>query len=290
MGLFSLGGIGSFITDAASSAFNAHLGRQNARNNAALSRENWAYMQSNAHQLEVQDLKNAGLNPILSATNSQIAGMGSVSGQNGSSDGLGSSILAAASAKELKRMDLENELLKTKVDAAKNGITVKDDGSIERTAADERFSAGTENLKADTAEKTSAKNVNDANVGYIKQQTVSLKDITKAQVDEIRQNITNSIEQTKALVEKYGAESAQARASASLAYKQIETEAAKAALYLSQKTHEDWDSNRIIKELSDPDSNLHRDYRNSPVGTILGYIGEGIKDLTPFRFGLGLRK
>lgn len=290
MGLFSLGGIGSFLTDAASSAFNAHLGRQNARNNAALSRENWAYMQSNAHQLEVQDLKDAGLNPILSATNSQIAGMGSVSGQNGSSDGLGSSILAAASAKELKRMDLENELLKTKVDAAKNGISVDDNGNIERRAADERFSAGTENLKADTAEKTSAKNVNDANAVYIGQQTVSLKEITKAQVSQIKQDIQNSIEQTKALVEKYGAESQQARASAALAYKQIQTEAAKAALYLSQKTHEDWDSNRIIRELSDPDSNLHRDYRNTPFGTILGYIGEGIKDLIPFRFGLGVRK
>lgn len=290
MGLFSLGGLGSFITDAASSAFNAHLGRQNARNNAALSRENWAYMQSNAHQLEVQDLKDAGLNPILSATNSQIAGMGSVSGQNGSSDGLGSSILAAASAKELKRMDLENELLKTKVDAAKNGIVVKDDGSIERTAADERFSAGTDNLKADTAEKTSAKNVNDANVGYIKQQTVSLKDITRAQVAQINQDIQNSIEQTKALVEKYGAESQQARASAALAYKQIETEASKVALYLSQKTNTDWDTNRVIKELSDPDSNLHRDYRNTPVGTLLGYLGEAIKDVTPFRFALGVRK
>lgn len=281
-----------FLSGLIGTAVSTLAGHWSAKQNAKISRDQWAYQQSNAHQLEVQDLKNAGLNPILSASNSQIASMPQVSdnGAASASANIASSVIQAASAKELKRLDLENELLKTKVDAAKNGITVKDNGSIERRAADERFSAGTENLKADTAEKTSAKNVNDANVGFIKQQTVSLKDITKAQVDEIRQNITNSIEQTKAIVDKYGAESAQARASASLAYKQIETEAAKAALYLSQKTHEDWDSNRIIKELSDPDSNLHRDYRNSPVGTILGYIGEGIKDLTPFRFGLGLRK
>ncbi|WP_304267990.1 hypothetical protein [Phascolarctobacterium succinatutens] len=281
-----------FLSGLIGTAVSTLAGHWSAKQNAKIARDQWAYQQSNAHQLEVQDLRNAGLNPILSASNSQIASMPQVSdnGVSGASANLLSSTIQAASAKELKRMDLENELLKTKVDAAKNGITVKDDGSIERAAADERFSAGTENLKADTAEKTSAKDVNEANVGYIKQQTVSLKDITQAQVAQIKQDIQNSIDQTKALVEKYGAESQQARASAALAYKQIETEASKAALYLSQKTNTDWDTNRVIKELSDPDSNLHRDYRNTPVGTLLGYLGEAIKDVTPFRFALGVRK
>ncbi len=238
MGMFSLGGIGSFITDAASSAFNAHLGRQNARNNAALSLANWKYMQSNAHQLEVEDLKNAGLNPILSATNSQIAGMGSVSGQNGSSDGLGSSILAAASAKELKRMDLENELLKTKVDAAKNGITVKNDGSIERTAADERFGAGTDNLKADTRLKnvssdyTSAKQSNEAK-------------LTQAEFERIQNDIRIANEKLPYEINKIVADTENARATASYMLSMVKLNAAK--IKMTDKQRE-----QIEADLKDP--------------------------------------
>lgn len=255
-------------------------GHWSAKQNAKIARDQWAYMQSNAHQLEVQDLKNAGLNPILSASNSQMASMPQVSdnGAAGASANILSSALQANVARENAKLAAETE-----------GQHI--DNERKRLELDkERYSFLNRLDESQIGLNTSAKALNDANVLYINQQTSSLRDMTKAQIEQIKQDIQNSIEQTKALVDKYGAESQQARASAALAYKQIETEAAKAALYLSQKTHEDWDSNRIIKELSDPDSNLHRDYRNTPFGTILGYIGEGIKDLVPFRFGLGLRK
>lgn len=255
-------------------------GHWSAKQNAKIARDQWAYMQSNAHQLEVQDLKNAGLNPILSASNSQMASMPQVSdnGAAGASANILSSALQANVARENAKLAAETE-----------GQHI--DNERKRLELDkERYSFQNRLDESQIGLNTSAKALNDANVLYVNQQTSSLRDMTKAQIEQIKQDIQNSIEQTKALVDKYGAESQQARASAALAYKQIETEAAKAALYLSQKTHEDWDSNRIIKELSDPDSNLHRDYRNTPFGTILGYIGEGIKDLVPFRFGLGVRK
>ena len=255
-------------------------GHWSAKQNAKISRDQWNYMQSNAHQLEVQDLKNAGLNPILSASNSQIASMPQVSdnGASGASANILSSALQANVARENAKLAAETE-----------GQHI--DNERKRLELDkERYSFQNRLDESQIGLNTSAKALNDANVLYVNQQTSSLRDMTKAQIEQIKQDIQNSIEQTKALVEKYGAESQQARASAALAYKQIQTEAAKAALYLSQKTHEDWDSNRIIRELSDPDSNLHRDYRNTPFGTILGYIGEGIKDLIPFRFGLGVRK
>ena len=255
-------------------------GHWSAKQNAKISRDQWNYMQSNAHQLEVQDLKNAGLNPILSASNSQMASMPQVSdnGAAGASANILSSALQANVARENAKLAAETE-----------GQHI--DNERKRLELDkERYSFQNRLDVSQIRLNMSAKALNDANVLYVNQQTSSLRDMTKAQIEQIKQDIQNSIEQTKALVDKYGAESQQARASAALAYKQIQTEAAKAALYLSQKTHEDWDSNRIIRELSDPDSNLHRDYRNTPFGTILGYIGEGIKDLIPFRFGLGVRK
>lgn len=261
-------------------AFSTLAGHWSAKQNAKISRNQWAFMQSNAHQLEVQDLKNAGLNPILSASNSQIASMPQVSdnGASSASANILSSALQANVARENAKLAAETE-----------GQHI--DNERKRLELDkERYSFQNRLDESQIGLNTSAKALNDANVLYVNQQTSSLRDITQAQVAQIKQDIQNSIEQTKALVEKYGAESQQARASAALAYKQIETEASKAALYLSQKTNTDWDTNRVIKELSDPDSNLHRDYRNTPVGTLLGYLGDAIKDVTPFRFALGVRK
>lgn len=82
-----LSGLGSalFSHSAASKAFD----RQ---------KELWEYMQSNAHQLEVQDLRKAGLNPILSATNSQLASMPSVQQEHLPTMDLGSVLTSAFQA------------------------------------------------------------------------------------------------------------------------------------------------------------------------------------------------
>ena len=78
--MFLLFGIGLPATvKLATGLLGTALGNSNAKSQlnyqAQLQRQNWEYAQSNAHQLEVQDLKNAGLNPILSATNSQLASL-----------------------------------------------------------------------------------------------------------------------------------------------------------------------------------------------------------------------
>ncbi len=86
-------------------------GHWSAKQNAKINRDQWNYMQSNAHQLEVQDLKNAGLNPILSASNSQMASMPQVSdnGAAGASANILSSALQANVARENAKLAAETE-------------------------------------------------------------------------------------------------------------------------------------------------------------------------------------
>ena len=86
-------------------------GHWSAKQNAKINRDQWNYMQSNAHQLEVQDLKNAGLNPILSASNSQIASMPQTSdnGAAGASANILSSALQANVARENAKLAAETE-------------------------------------------------------------------------------------------------------------------------------------------------------------------------------------
>ena len=277
----------STLTSLGTSAFGSWLGnksaKSNANYNAQLERENWKYMQSNAHQLEIDDLKNAGLNPILSATNSQLASMPAVSGQAVSDNGLGVAFANAASAKELKSLDLENRKLELQVEALSKGIKLDKDGNIvDSSLAEEGISSQNYLNKARAAESSSAAAYNDI-------KAVNDTRITDISVKKIQQDIDNSISETKALVEKYGAESQAARASAAYSWKQIETETARIAYIISQKENIDLDSAKLIKELQDPDSHIHSAYRGTWIGTVLGYIGEAIKDITPLRFGLSFR-
>lgn len=92
-------------------AVSALAGHWSAKQNAKINRDQWNYMQSNAHQLEVQDLKNAGLNPILSASNSQMASMPQVSdnGTAGASANILSSALQANVSRENAKLAAETE-------------------------------------------------------------------------------------------------------------------------------------------------------------------------------------
>lgn len=193
------------------------FGRSNAKKEAGLSRDNWVFQQSNAHQLEVQDLKNAGLNPILSATNSQMANMSPV---HGSDYGAGQAFTSALQAglerktkQELQANDLEIERMKLENDKLRIGI--------QRDEADAQISKWkSEGKLLDVqADYTSSKQVNET-------QEVN------ARIAQIYQDIDKSIQTTKALVNKYGAESEQARASA---YNQLKQAAYAIELATGQK-------------------------------------------------------
>lgn len=70
--------VGQFLGN----SVNNHSAKQNAELEAKLQRENWEYMQKNKHQFEVQDLRNAGLNPILSAGAGSAVSAPSISGDS----------------------------------------------------------------------------------------------------------------------------------------------------------------------------------------------------------------
>ena len=106
-------------------ALNSAYQRSQLRQQVAAQKELWAYQQQNAHQYEVEDLRNAGLNPILSATNSQIASMPSVSTPTsapyqGVSNGLGQVINSAL------KLSIEKDLKIKDQEIASRGLTIEE--------------------------------------------------------------------------------------------------------------------------------------------------------------------
>lgn len=96
-------------------AINSAFAQQNAQHNMELQKELWKYMQSNKHQLEVQDLEAAGLNKILSATNGQAIGAPSVSGSADTSNTVNSAV-AAKRQYEIAKINAETEKNKAESD------------------------------------------------------------------------------------------------------------------------------------------------------------------------------
>ena len=113
----------SWLTSTLTNIGGALLGNKlqgnSAKSNAELSLENWKYMQSNKHQLEVEDLRKAGLNPILSAGNGSAVSAPSVSGNPESQ--LGKNIAdSITAAKQLKIAQTEADSNRINAEAAKS--------------------------------------------------------------------------------------------------------------------------------------------------------------------------
>lgn len=255
------------------------FGGNSAKKQSSLQRDNWAYQQSNAHQLEVQDLKAAGLNPILSATNSQIAGMGSA--PSTSDNGI-TSALSASMSKALDRQ-ANLDIAKTNAEIARiNADTERIKAGIrgdDTSAANSRFDAETGNIVADTALKT-------ANSNYLIGETANSakrtnQDIaeSKERIKQIQQDIDNSIEITKATVNKYGAEAEASRAVAAQSY-------ATCKLILEQTIGQQLDNQQVQRILDNPKAELDADtwdyVKSRPFWSSLYSLGQYIKEISPF--------
>lgn len=185
------------------SMLGSHSAKKQAANNADLSRDNWTYQQSNAHQLEVQDLKNAGLNPILSATNSQMAGMSPVQGSDPGNfaSNLNSAMqgeLERQAKKEMQASDLEIEKLKLENEKIRT--------QIQRDEADAQISKWhSEGKLLDIqADYTSSKKLNEhnesvANVQKVLSDIINNKQITDATVKQLNSGTALNYQQIEGI-------------------------------------------------------------------------------------------
>jgi hypothetical protein len=221
------------------------LGSNSAKKQAALQRQNWAYQQQNAHQFEVSDLKAAGLNPILSATNSQIAGMGSAPSisDNGVGAGVTNSITAALTRQanvETEKTKADIALIEAKANATNaktNAITAGIHGD-DISKANERYDADTANIKSDTrlknitADYTSAKQSNEAK-------------LTQAEFERIQNEIRIANEKLPYEIDNIVANSQNARSTASYMLSMVNLNAAKVKLTDKQRE-------QLESDLTDP--------------------------------------
>lgn len=154
-----LGDIAGAVIGAGSSIWGANQANSAAFEMQANSINAQREFMQNRHQWEVADLKKAGLNPILSATNS--AG-GSISGATANTTGpdiSGALNKIANSALMKKQTELLEKDLQVKQDNAKANLTNADASQINAQA--KMIEAHNDQLKTNSAIE-----LNSANIGY----------------------------------------------------------------------------------------------------------------------------
>lgn len=270
------------------------LGSHSAKKQAALQRQNWAYQQQNAHQFEVGDLKAAGLNPILSATNSQIAGMGSAPSisDNGIGAGVTNSITAALTRQanvEIEKTKADIALKEAQTNAANartNAISAGIYGD-DTSKASERYGAETANIKADTALKNSSKSLTDSQKTFYDIQGRELVRMTDAQIASIFSHMQNESALTSAQISEIETKKA-------VNYAQVKALEAQAKDAIEHSNLEYWQKLDIIADINSYSRKLQNltdkqryEYLSSLPGNIQNQTGFGLTLMNPFtNFGM----
>ena len=209
-------------------AFSTIAGHWSAKQNAKIDRDQWRYMMSNAHQLEVQDLKNAGLNPILSASNSQIASMPNVS-DNGAagaaSNALSSALQASVSRQNAK---LQAEVEGQRIENERNRLAL----DKERYSWQNKLDASQISLNENLGKYTSSKMLNETQLNL-------------ANIERIRNDIEIANKKLPYEIDNIVANTQNARATADYMLSMVNLNAAKVKLTDKQRE-------QIEADLTDP--------------------------------------
>lgn len=209
-------------------AFSTIAGHWSAKQNSKIDRDQWRYMMSNAHQLEVQDLKNAGLNPILSASNSQIASMPNVS-DNGAagaaSNALSSALQAGVSRQNAK---LQAEVEGQRIENERNRLAL----DKERYFWQNKLDASQISLNEGLSKYTSSKMLNETQLNL-------------ANIERIRNDIEIANKKLPYEIDNIVANTQNARATADYMLSMVKLNAAKVKLTDKQRE-------QIESDLKDP--------------------------------------
>lgn len=242
---------------------------------AELQRDNWQYMQTNAHQYEIQDLKKAGLNPIISANSSHLAGMSSVSTPSAGipNDNTGSIVSNALTAaldrevkKEMQAKDLEIEQLRA---------------DIEKTRAEtEKFRAEQE------AQKWKVEG------NYYSAKTINETKESEALVKKLAQDVSNSIRLTDAQVNKFNSGASLDYATIGKVKADINLSLKNASLSESQKNLIDQGIDSAIAEYNKLSYSEKLAVLKSNGGSFTNWLGNNLRNLFGgvVHFGFGSYK
>lgn len=218
----------TFLGNLLGTAVSALAGHWSAKQNSKISRDQWAYQQSNAHQLEVQDLKNAGLNPILSASNSQMASMPQVS-DNGAASASANVISSALQASVSKQnAKLQAEVEGQRIDNERKRLEL----DKERYGFQNRLDASQISLNEGLAKYTSSKMLNETQLNL-------------ANIERIRNDIEIANKKLPYEIDNIVANTQNARATADYMLSMVNLNAAK--IKLTDKQRE-----QIEADLKDP--------------------------------------
>lgn len=195
-----LGDIAGAVIGAGSSIWGANQSNSAAFEMQANSINAQRESMQNRHQWEVEDLRKAGLNPILSATNS--AG-GSISGATANvtaPDISGALNKIANSAFAKKQTELLEKELQVKEDNAKANLTNADANQINSQAR--MIEAHNDQIKTNSAVEYNNANISylGAMTNYTKQKQENETAMNKMQISEIQQRITNSVQELAAKI------------------------------------------------------------------------------------------
>lgn len=198
MGL--LGDIAGAAIGAASSIWGANQANSAAFEMQANSIAAQKESMQNRHQWEVEDLRKAGLNPILSATNSSGGVVSGATGNTTGPDISGALNKIANSALMRKQTELAEQDLQAKLDNAKANLKNADAQEVNSQAR--MIEAHTDQLRTNSAIELNSATTGyyGALTNYTRQKQENETAMNKMQISEIQQRITNSVQELAAKV------------------------------------------------------------------------------------------